>query len=287
MAWTRTGRRPPAARRAYASSVPGSTPASCTLVRPRVASSRKAVRIESSSSRGPGRGIASSSGSMAASSSTPPGRPAASRWILPPGGSGVTGPMPARTSARRFTHAACPSTRISTTGWSGTARSRMSAVGKAPPQRFWSQPRPFTHDPGGSDRARSAAREAQVPGSRTPAQRTSARARASPSTCPCASASPGMALPRPRAMTRGALPEACSHAASDPTRKKRPSRRRTASARGSAGSRVWMVPVTRRSGISELGFGRGRGRGRGLNEPHDCPFGPGPGLGSGTGPRPG
>ena len=131
IAYTRSGSRSSDARRRYTSSTSGVTPASCAAVMPSPTSASIPRRSASSISAGDGAGIRLSTSSIAASTSTPVGRPPASRTILPPGGSFVSGPMPAAASAEPFAHPAWPSTRTRKTGWSGTARESVASEGNA------------------------------------------------------------------------------------------------------------------------------------------------------------
>ena len=215
-------------------------------MRPSRTSPRSPASSSSSIRAGVGAGSRARTSACAASTSTPVGAPSAPRRIRPPGGSGVSRPIPASASASAFTQQACPSTRSSTAGRSGTARVSVAAVGNRDPgQRFWSQPRPRTQASPGAARAPSAARAAHSSSLAAPAQLTSRRARPSHCTWPWASTSPGTTLP-PRSRSAPA-PASAAHSASVPTRAIRPPRTSTAPASGRAGSSVWIRPTTRRS----------------------------------------
>ena len=68
---------------------------------------------------------------IALSMNTPVGSPRPSRMISPPGGFGVSRVTPASSIAFLFASPACPSTRLSHTGRSGTAFDSDSCVGSS------------------------------------------------------------------------------------------------------------------------------------------------------------
>ncbi len=132
---------------------------SVTVVSPSSTQWRAARRSVRRRSASEGAGSRPSAHPMALSTSTPVGRPASSRRKRPPVGSTTAASIFRISIARALTRAAWPSTRVSQTGWSGTAADSAWWLGKRfSGQRFWSHPRPRTQEPAGRSRAASRTR---------------------------------------------------------------------------------------------------------------------------------
>ncbi len=138
--------------------------ASCNWVQPSRTERSEASCIARSSCASVASGTWLRTSACAASISIPVGCPSASRLMAPPGGAAVWPVTPAIRRAALLAIEACPSARVSTTGWSGAIRSRSWRVGKTGgSQNVSIQPRPVTHSPAGvrctaeSTRARNAA----------------------------------------------------------------------------------------------------------------------------------
>ena len=116
------------------------------------ASASRRSRSSNSGSSGP-------TSSLARSSRTPVGSPCASRTIRPPGGSGVSAPIPARSSTEALAQPAWPSTRLRYTNRPGRSMAAWPGNVSAP-QAAWLQPLPSSQPPGAAGRAASSSRRA-------------------------------------------------------------------------------------------------------------------------------
>ncbi len=219
--------------------VAGSSPASSMPVSPQrlhsAMAASTALRVCSRVAGGTARRMSC----CALSTNTPEGAPEGKRSTLPPCGSGVLASTCASSIALWLARSACPSTRVSTTGFCGNARESSWWVGNSfVGQRFWSHPLPWIHSPGFTPFAKATARAITSSYDRAKVTLTRPRKLPSPSRWACASMKPGSTVRPCRSITRAALPPATRASASEPAKAIRPSLTARADTRGRATSTV-------------------------------------------------
>ena len=238
------------------------TPASCTDVSPAAAAAARPFASRRLRTSRVGGGTFEATSPCAVSTKTPAGAPDASRMMRPPEGSAVAAVRPAIASARVLAQPAWPSTRTRYTGRSrrgrGRARPRWGTASRA--SRSGPSRAPAATRPAAACCARAATRSSASCRLAAPTRSRLSAAWPMPSTCTCASDSPGTTLAarqvdhaRLRAAGRRARP-----------RRRRPRRcarraRPPRVARGRASSSVITVPPREHEVGGPLG-GRRRSR---------------------------